>query len=93
MTFPSRDPLRLPETSATPRFAERLARLPLPVLAGIGVVILVIVLVALFPGSPKLAAPFTGAQARPATADAVPGSGEPIQKPSPQIPKRARRNR
>ena len=58
------------------------------------VAILVIVLVALFPGSPKLAAPFTGAHgARPATVDAAPASAEPIQKPSPQIPKRARRTR
>gem|GEM_PF-6209258 len=92
MTFPNRDSSRLPETSARRVFTQRLSA-PWPWLTGIGVAVLVIVLVALFPGEAKLAAPLSGARGpHPTAADAAPSApAEPIAKPSPLVPKRARR--
>ena len=91
MTLPSRDYQRPAEPAAIRRLPLFLQRVPLPLLAGIGVAILVIVLIALFPGTPKLAAPHTGAQPA-AAADAAPTVPvQPIAKPSPVVPKRARR--
>jgi hypothetical protein len=93
MTFPSRDFQRIPKPVARHRLTLFLQQVPLPLLAGIGVAILVIVLLALFPGAPKFAAPQTGAQPAVA-ADAAPAAPlQPIAKPSPVVPKPARRDR